>query len=56
VADHPSRLAISAFTTDITSRHYIAQEELTFRDTPRMPNHELSAAAEDLVAALRAIG
>jgi histidine triad (HIT) family protein len=42
--------------TDITSRLYIAQDELTFRDTPRMPNHELSATAEDLVAALRTIG
>jgi histidine triad (HIT) family protein len=42
--------------TDITSRRYIAQEELTFLDTPRMPNHELSATAENIVAALRTIG
>jgi histidine triad (HIT) family protein len=41
---------------DITSRRYIAQEQLTFRDAPRIPGHELSATAENLVAALQTIG
>jgi histidine triad (HIT) family protein len=42
--------------TDITSRLYITQEQLTFRDAPRIPDHELSATAENLVAAFRTIG
>jgi histidine triad (HIT) family protein len=42
--------------TDITSRLYIAEARLTFRDTPRMPDHALSATADSLVAALRTVG
>lgn len=31
--------------TDITSRRYIAEEDLTFRDMPRVPDAELAATA-----------
>jgi histidine triad (HIT) family protein len=41
--------------TDITSRLYITREELTFRDAPRMLDHELAATAEIPVAALRIV-
>lgn len=34
--------------TDITSRRYIAEETLTFRPTPRIPDTELAAKAERL--------
>lgn len=39
-------------TTDLTSRRYIAEEELTFRPTPRAAPEDLRAAGEKLVAAL----
>ena len=38
--------------TDITSRRYIAEEQLTFRSTPRAPDGELAATAAALRAAL----
>jgi histidine triad (HIT) family protein len=31
--------------TDITSRRYIAEETLTFRDMPRVPDAELAETA-----------
>lgn len=34
--------------TDLTSRRYIAEENLTFRPTPRVPDTELAALAERL--------
>jgi len=37
---------------DITSQHYIAERDLTFREAPRMPDLELAAVARDLVRAL----
>lgn len=40
--------------TDLTSRHYIAEQKLTFCETPRAPNHELAETAAQLAAALRA--
>jgi histidine triad (HIT) family protein len=42
--------------TDITSRRYIAEEQLTFRDTPRAPERELRDTAALLMAALKAGG
>jgi histidine triad (HIT) family protein len=33
-------------TTDITSRRYIAEDPLTFRSTPRVPDSELTKTAE----------
>jgi histidine triad (HIT) family protein len=39
-------------TTDITSRQYIAEEQVTFRSTPRVPDSELAATASALRAAL----
>jgi histidine triad (HIT) family protein len=38
---------------DITSRQYIAERELTFRDAARMPDAELSAVAQDIREALK---
>jgi histidine triad (HIT) family protein len=38
--------------TDITSRRYIAEDELTFRSAPRVPNSELAATSAQLRAAL----
>jgi histidine triad (HIT) family protein len=38
---------------DITSRQYIAERDLTFRDAARMPDAELAAVAHDLRDALR---
>ena len=38
--------------TDITSRRYIAEEQLTFRPAPRAPDPELAATAALLKAAL----
>lgn len=38
--------------TDITSRRYIAEEHLTFRDTPRAPTETLAARAAELKRAL----
>jgi histidine triad (HIT) family protein len=38
--------------TDITSRRYIAEEQLTFGITPRVPDPELAATAASLKAAL----
>jgi histidine triad (HIT) family protein len=38
--------------TDVTSRRYIAEEELTFGQAPRMPDDELAAVAADISAAL----
>ena len=37
--------------TDITSRRYIAEEQLTFRTAPRVPDPELAATATLLKAA-----
>jgi histidine triad (HIT) family protein len=37
---------------DITSQHYIAERDLTFREAPRMPDPELAAVARDLVRTL----
>lgn len=34
--------------TDITSRRYIAEERLTFRETPRPPDEELAETADQL--------
>ncbi|CAD5107793.1 HIT family protein [Zestomonas carbonaria] len=34
--------------TDITSRRYIVEDNLTFRDTPRVPDAELAATARML--------
>ncbi len=39
-------------TTDLTSRRYIAEENLTFRPTPRATPEELRAASEKLKAVL----
>ena len=38
--------------TDITSRRYIAEEQLTFQPAPRLPDPELAATASLLRAAL----
>jgi histidine triad (HIT) family protein len=38
--------------TDVTSRRYIAEERLTFRTTPRVPDPELAATAALLKEAL----
>jgi histidine triad (HIT) family protein len=38
--------------TDITSRRYIAEEQLTFRSTPRVPDSELAETATHLTACL----
>ncbi len=38
--------------TDITSRRYIAEEQLTFRDMPRATDSELRDTAALLAAAL----
>jgi histidine triad (HIT) family protein len=38
---------------DITSRHYIAEEKVTFKTPPRRPAAELVGTAEALRAALR---
>jgi histidine triad (HIT) family protein len=38
--------------TDITSRRYIAEEQLTFGTAPRVPDPELAATAASLKAAL----
>lgn len=38
--------------TDITSRRYIVEEDLTFRSTPRAPPDELAATASELRKAL----
>ena len=40
--------------TDITSRRYIAEEQLTFRDMPYAPASELRDTAALLASALRA--
>src|SRR5436190_14844151 len=40
--------------TDLTSRHYIAERNLTFRETPRAPDSELRETAARLASALRA--
>ena len=40
--------------TDITSRRYIAEEQLTFRDMPYAPDSELRDTAALLASALRA--
>ncbi|MGB9364812.1 MAG: HIT family protein [Xanthobacteraceae bacterium] len=42
--------------TDLTSRHYIAEEQLTFRDTPRATDGELHDTATLLSSALKAAG
>jgi histidine triad (HIT) family protein len=42
--------------TDITSRHYIAEETVTFRDAHRMPDRDLARTAMDLTQALAASG
>ena len=39
--------------TDITSRRYIAEENLTFRGLPRVPIEELAATAAQLRSRLR---
>jgi histidine triad (HIT) family protein len=39
---------------DITSRQYIAEEHVTFRSTPRVPDVELAVTASTLRAALEA--
>ena len=39
--------------TDITSRHYIAEEKLTFRSTARASEQELADTAEQLRTALQ---
>jgi len=41
--------------TDITSRRYIAEEQLTFRPTPRASDAELAAQAERLRGAFAAL-
>ena len=38
--------------SDITSRRYIAEEQITFRDTPRVPDAELAETADSLRRAL----
>ena len=38
--------------TDITSRHYIAEARLTFREAPRMSDERLAATATELRHAL----
>ena len=40
--------------TDLTSRHYIVERNLTFRETPRAPDSELRETAARLASALRA--
>ncbi|BCJ91041.1 histidine triad protein [Terrihabitans soli] len=40
--------------TDITSRRYIAEEQLTFRPTPRVPDEELAKTAGTIRASLDA--
>jgi hypothetical protein len=40
--------------SDITSRHYITEERLTFRSTPRATEDELAATAEVIRRALSA--
>jgi histidine triad (HIT) family protein len=42
--------------TDITSRRYIAEEQLTFRDMPRASDEELRNTAALLATALKAAG
>lgn len=42
--------------TDLTSRQYIIEQELTFREAPRASNDALSATAVELAAALRTTG
>jgi histidine triad (HIT) family protein len=42
--------------TDITSRRYIAEEQLTFREASRAADGELRDTAARLAAALRAGG
>jgi len=42
--------------TDITSRRYIAEEQLTFRDMPRASDEELRNTAARLATALKAAG
>jgi histidine triad (HIT) family protein len=39
--------------TDLTSRHYIAERKLTFRETARASDDELRATAAQLAGALR---
>jgi histidine triad (HIT) family protein len=39
--------------TDITSRRYIAEKTLTFRDVPLAPSEELAATAAQLRSGLR---
>ncbi len=43
-------------STDITSRRYIAEDQLTFRPAPRASMEELSKEAQRLVDGLRAQG
>jgi len=38
--------------TDLTSRRYIAEEQLSFGPAPRMPDEELGAIAREVAAAL----
>jgi histidine triad (HIT) family protein len=42
--------------TDITSRRYIAEANVTFQSAPRAPDSELAATAAMLEAALRSAG
>ena len=42
--------------TDLTSRQYIVERKLTFRETPRASGDALSATAAELAAALRTAG
>lgn len=42
--------------TDLTSRQYIAEQTLTFRETPRVSDGELAGTAAELGAALQAAG
>jgi histidine triad (HIT) family protein len=42
--------------TDLTSRQYIAEQTLTFRETPRMSDRELAETAAELGAALQSAG
>jgi len=41
--------------SDITSRRYIAEEKITFRSTPRVPDPELAATATRLRGALASL-
>ena len=41
--------------TDLTSRHYIVEQKLTFRETPRASNDELRATAAQLADALQSL-